>query len=44
MTWQKDPPYANWRQFAPRMEDYANARLLARRDRRLPPDTTMPQW
>ncbi len=43
VTWQKDPPYENWRGFAPRMDDYANA-ILARRDRRLAPDTTMPQW
>ncbi len=42
-TWHRDPPYPHFRDFAPRFEEYANA-MLARRERRLPPDVTMPQW
>ena len=43
VSWKTDPPYANWKDFAPRFDEYVD-RLLAERRRRLPPDRTMPQW
>ena len=42
-AWKTDPPYANWADFAPRLDQYVDS-ILAGRDRRLPPDRTMPQW
>jgi len=43
VAWKTDPPYPNWASFAPHLDQYVDA-LLAARDRRLPPDRTMPQW
>jgi hypothetical protein len=43
ITWKTDPPYANWKGFAPHLDQYVDT-LLAPRRRRLPPDRTMPQW
>ena len=43
IAWKTAPPYANWADFAPHLDEYVNA-LLASRERRLPPDRTMPQW
>ena len=43
IDWKANPPYPNWRGFAPSFDQYVDA-LLAPRDRRLPPDRTLPQW
>lgn len=43
VVWKTDPPYVNWVSFAPHLDQYVDA-ILAKRDRRLPPDRTMPQW
>jgi hypothetical protein len=43
VAWKTAPPYANWASFAPHLDQYVDA-ILARRDRRLPPDRTMAQW
>jgi hypothetical protein len=43
VAWKTKPPYANWTSFAPHFDEYADA-MLARRDRRLPPDRNMAEW
>ena len=40
-TWKTDPPYPNWRSFAPHLASYAEDRLKAAR---LPAGTTLAQW
>lgn len=42
-AWKTNPPYRNYRDYAPSFQRYADS-ILARRDRRLPPDLTMAQW
>lgn len=43
VVWKTAPPYPNWKDFAPRFDEYVD-RLLAERRRRLPSDRTMSQW
>lgn len=40
-TWEKDPPYPNWRSFAPHLAEYAAERL---KKAKLPEGKTFPQW
>jgi hypothetical protein len=42
-SWDRDPPYPNWKSWGVHYDEYLNA-LLAERARRLPPDQTMSQW
>jgi hypothetical protein len=40
-TWQTDPPYPNWRSYAPHLADYAAKRLDSAK---LPEGKTFAQW
>jgi hypothetical protein len=40
-TWQKDPPYPNWRSYAPHLAEYAAERLKKAKP---PAGKTFPQW
>ena len=40
-TWKVRPPYPNWRDYAPRLSEYADQRI---RTARLPPGETLAQW
>jgi hypothetical protein len=42
-SWDRDPPYQNWKNWGANFDHYLN-NILAERARRLPPDQTMPQW
>ena len=42
-AWETSPPYPNFKSFAPSFKEYLND-MLAKPDRRLPPDMTMPMW
>lgn len=39
--WERDPPYPNWRSYAPRLADYAEKRLAAAP---LPADGSLAEW
>ena len=43
VAWRTDPPYVNWVDYTPHLDHYVDS-ILASRNRRLPPDRTMPQW
>jgi len=40
-VWKTDPPYPNWRAYAPHLRSYAEDRL---KDARLPAGTTLAEW
>ncbi|MEA3368409.1 MAG: hypothetical protein U9R68_09885, partial [Planctomycetota bacterium] len=40
-VWKTDPPYPNWRDYAPHLREYAGNRT---KDARLPADTTLADW
>jgi hypothetical protein len=40
-TWKTDPPYPNWKSYAPALRKYADQRI---KEARLPADTTLAQW
>jgi len=40
-VWKTDPPYPNWRAYAPHLRSYAGNRT---KDARLPADTTLADW
>ena len=40
-TWKTDPPYMNWKSFAPALKDYLDKIL---RDAEIPDKEKMPQW
>ena len=42
-SWNRQPPYPNWKTWGNHFDEYLN-NLLADRARRLPPDQTMSQW
>jgi len=41
ITWAKNPPYPNWRSFAPHLASYAENRM---KGHRLPPGKSLAQW
>ena len=43
VSWKESPPYPNWKSFAESFQHYVND-ILSRRDRRLPPDQSLPEW
>lgn len=40
-TWKTDPPYPNWKSYAPALRKYADQRI---QEARLPADTTLARW
>ncbi len=43
VTWRTSPPYPNWKSFAPALRKYAD-NLQAKKERQLPPGTTLAKW
>ena len=43
LSWDKSPPYSNWKSYSASFTHYVND-ILARRDRRLPPELSFPEW
>ena len=43
VTWKTDPPYPNWKSFAPHLADYADD-MMKQKTRMLPDSTTLAAW
>jgi hypothetical protein len=43
VSWQTSPPYPNWREFAPRLNEYADD-LITKPENRLPSGVTLREW
>lgn len=41
--WETNPPYPNWADYAPKLKEYVD-KARAEAERKLPADTTLPQW
>jgi len=43
ISWQTDPPYPSWREYAPRLDAYADE-FIAHSEHRLPERVTLGEW